>query len=72
MDYKTEFPDYVAIEKFVKQERLVRSLRLADAIARAIITLRDAVNGFVERALRGSKVQWGSRSSHFEKSIPQD
>ena len=72
MDYKTEFPDYVAIEKFVKQERLERSLYLADAIARAIIALRDAVNGFVERAHRGSKVLWGSRSSHFERSIPQD
>lgn len=58
MDFKSEFPDYVTIEKFVRQARLERSLYLGNAISGAIVALRNAVNGLSERTIRASKVQW--------------
>lgn len=60
MDFKTEFPDYVAVERFVKEARVERSLFLGELIARAIVAVRDALKAFMDRSpLQGSKVQWG-------------
>jgi hypothetical protein len=73
MEFKTEFPDYVAIEKYVKQERLERSLRLAELIAVAIVSTLKALKAFADRSpLRGSRIPWGPGDQLPKAPVAQD
>ena len=59
MEFETDFPDHASIEKYVRQARLERSRYLGDVIAGAIVAVRDAVRGYLERhPLEGNRMQW--------------
>ena len=73
MEFKTEFPDYVAIEKFVKQARVERSLYLAELIATAIVAVQGAAKAFMDRKpLEGSRIPWGPHDQLPEKTIARN
>jgi hypothetical protein len=72
MDFKTEYPEYVAIEELIRRARLERSLYLGHAIASAIVALRDAVNGLSERTIRASRIQWRPDVPVGQVPIAQD
>ncbi|HEX4944062.1 MAG TPA: hypothetical protein VFV55_06880 [Usitatibacteraceae bacterium] len=73
MDYKTSFPEYQEIEKIIAQARLERSAYLGGKIASAIVAVRDAVRGFMDRSpLRGSRIPWGPDDQLPNRTIAWD
>ena len=73
MEFKTEFPDYVAIEKIIRQARVERSLYLAEVIASAIVAVHAAAKAFMDRKpLEGSRIPWGPRDPLPEKPIARN
>ncbi|MDH5263457.1 MAG: hypothetical protein OEX21_01780 [Betaproteobacteria bacterium] len=73
MDFKTEFPDYVAIEQIVKRARVERSLHLGELLAGFIVAVRAAVKAFMDRKpLEGSRIPWGPDDQLPGKPVARD
>ena len=60
MEFRTEFPDYAAIEQIVRRARVERSLYLGEVLASAIVAVQAAAKAFMDRKpLEGSRIPWG-------------
>lgn len=73
MEFKTEFPDYVAIEQIVKRARVERSLYLGEVLASAIVAVQAAAKAFMDRKfLERSRIPWGPQDPLPGKPIARN
>lgn len=73
MDFKTEFPDYAAVEKLVRRARAERSVYLADTIANAVLAAWNSVKWLADlRPARLRASRWVAGNPFARESIARD
>ena len=75
MDFRTEYPDYAAIEKHIVRARAQRSLAIAQMIADAIEATVRGIRRLFTNLGHGLQADWEKRAieadSFLKRSVPR-
>jgi len=75
MDFRTEYPDYAAIQDHIRRARAERSVVIAQMIANAIEAVVRGTRRFATDLGNGLQADWEKRAieadSFLKRSIPR-
>ena len=75
MDFRTEYPDYAAIEKHIVRARAQRSVAIANMLANAVMTVVRGIRRIFMDLGYGLQADWEKRAieadSFLKRSVPR-
>jgi hypothetical protein len=75
MDFRTEYPDYAAIQDHIRRARAERSVAIAQMIADGIESAVRGIRRFVADMGSGLQADWEKRAieadSFLKRSVPR-
>ena len=75
MDFRTEYPDYAAIEHHIRHARAERSVVIAQMIANGVAAIVRGIRRFSSDLGNGLQADWEKRAieadSFLKRSVPR-